>query len=110
MTVSITVERYWAVCRPTVCRHVFSNVDTVQKTFYPDITTITTCRRAIITNHVNYKNRNLKEYRNAGLVQNKNTRVAKYLIPVIIGSVLLNIPKFLETSVAYDEETGEVFI
>ena len=43
-------------------------------------------------------------------MQNKNTRVAKYLIPVIIGSVLLNIPKFLETSVAYDEETGEVII
>ena len=51
---------------------------------------------------------NVKEYRNAGLVQNKNTRVAKYLIPVIIVSVILNIPKFLETSVAYDEETGEV--
>ena len=53
---------------------------------------------------------NVKEYRNAGLLQNKSTRVAKYLIPVIIVSVLLNIPKFLETSVAYDEETGEVII
>ena len=30
MTVSITVERYWAVCRPTVCRHVFSNMTAVQ--------------------------------------------------------------------------------
>ena len=50
----------------------------------------------------------IQEYRNAGLVQNKNIRVAKYLVPVIIVSVLLNVPKFLETSVAYDEETGEV--
>ena len=53
---------------------------------------------------------NVKEYRNAGLLQNKSTRVAKYLIPVIIVSVLLNILKFLETSVAYDEETGVVII
>ena len=49
-----------------------------------------------------------QEYRNAGLVQNKNIRVAKYLVPVIVASVVLNIPKFIETSVAYDEETGEV--
>lgn len=67
---------------------------------------------AIITDHVKSKkyDTNVKEYRNAGLLQNKSTRVAKYLIPVIIVSVLLNIPKFLETSVAYDEETGEVII
>ena len=49
-----------------------------------------------------------QEYRNAGLVQNKNLRVAKYLIPVIVASVLLNVPKFVETSVDYDELTGEV--
>ena len=49
-----------------------------------------------------------KEYRNAGLVQNKNLRVAKYLIPVIIFSVFLNIPKFVETSVEFNEETNEV--
>ena len=51
---------------------------------------------------------NFQEYRSAGLVQAKNLRVAKYLIPVVIASVLLNIPKFLETSVGYDEETEEV--
>ena len=50
----------------------------------------------------------IQEYRSAGIVQNKNLRVAKYLIPVVIVSILLNIPKFLETSVHYDEETGEV--
>ena len=49
-----------------------------------------------------------QEYRNAGLVQNKNIRVAKYLVPVIVASVLLNVPKFVETSVGYDENTGEV--
>ena len=49
-----------------------------------------------------------QEYRNAGLVQNKNIRVAKYLVPVIVASVLLNVPKFVETSVGYDEYTGEV--
>ena len=72
----------------------------------PDITPVA----AIITNLVKKCDINVKEYRNAGLLQNKSTRVAKYLIPVIIVSVLLNIPKFLETSVAYDEETGEVII
>ena len=37
MTVSITVERYWAVCRPTVCRHVFSNVSAVQSSGYYNV-------------------------------------------------------------------------
>ena len=50
----------------------------------------------------------LQEYRSAGIVQAPNLRVAKYLVPVIIASMLLNIPKFLETSVGYDEETDEV--
>ena len=53
----------------------------------------------------------MQEYRSAGLVQNKSTRVAKYLVPVIIGSVLLNVPKFFEvSSVIYDPENGTVNI
>ena len=85
MTVSITVERYWAVCRPTVK----------------------------LRNPRNSKNISpcSQEYRSAGLVQNKSTRVAKYLVPVIIGSVLLNVPKFFEvSSVIYDPENGTVNI
>ena len=89
MTVSITVERYWAVCKPTV------KIDPILKD--------STDR---MNESINISL--MQEYRNAGLVQNKNIRVAKYLIPVIAASVLLNVPKFIETSVAYDEETGEV--
>ena len=85
MTVSITVERYWAVCRPTVKLRNPRNSKN-----------ISTCSQ---------------EYRSAGLVQNKSTRVAKYLVPVIIGSVLLNVPKFFEvSSVIYDPENGTVNI
>ena len=34
--------------------------------------------------------------------------MAKYLVPVLVASILLNVPKFVETSVGYDEFTGEV--
>ncbi|XP_023330932.1 FMRFamide receptor [Eurytemora carolleeae] len=65
MTVSLSIERYWAVCQPT-------------------------------------------NYRSANLSETQCKRVLKYLVPVILLSVLLNLPKFLETSVQYDPEEEKI--
>jgi hypothetical protein len=53
MTVAVTVERYWAVCRPTVA-----------------------CSQDIAIA--------AQDYRNAGLLQAKGTRVAKYLVSPLL--------------------------
>ena len=50
----------------------------------------------------------VQNYRSASLSETQNRRVLKYLVPVVLISVLLNIPKFLETSVQYDPEEEKV--
>jgi hypothetical protein len=49
----------------------------------------------------------VQNYRNTNLSESKCRRLATYLIPVLITSVLLNLPKFLETTVEYDHEEGK---
>ena len=50
----------------------------------------------------------MQNYRSTNLSESKCRRLATYLIPVLVASVLLNIPKFLETTVEYDHEEGKV--
>ena len=46
-------------------------------------------------------------YRESTLGKSVNTRVMMYVIPVIILSVLLNVPKFLETELLFITETED---
>ena len=48
-------------------------------------------------------------YRDVVLATSVNCRVAKYVIPVIVTAVIINIPKFFETELIYISQNGTEF-
>ena len=84
-TLAVTVERFLAVTKPMVSSFLL---------FQPK--------------HLMLLVVFSQEYRNIDIEQNQNGRVAKYLVPVCVLSVLLNIPLFLEKATAYNEQDETV--